>query len=154
MAGRSRALGHLRVVLVALLALGAPAAAAAGSDADTARAWGLLGTWASDCSAPSSREMRYIYEASGPRVRLYRDGASARDVSPLARVRIRPDGMLAYQVTFGPRGRGVTRVNVLARRPDGRTRMMFNHDLKGRHTVRYGILVETGRETSWDIRCP
>ena len=119
--------------------------------------WGILGTWAADCSAPPGRDNTfYTYVRRGDRVFLDRDGQGFKDSSPITRAEVLPDGMIEYRVDFGrgpKKDRSNVFINTFAKGPEGRIRIFFNRSEAGEVTVREGRLLPGGVETSWRERC-
>ena len=153
---------QVRVSAVTLAVLAALFAAVTAADAaDTADAanapktmakWGLLGTWASDCAAPPSRERPYYtWVQRGRDAFLERDLGQDQDSNRVLAARVLPDGAIELQVEF--KAFSVTRANVYIKGDDGRIRMFVNHDMHGSYSVRDGKLVATGVATNWDTRC-
>ena len=60
--------------------------------------------------------------------------------------------MLEYHVDFG--GGSKVHINTFAKRGDGKIRIFFNRTAGGEVTVRDGLLLPQGTETSWRERCP
>jgi hypothetical protein len=128
-------------------ALAEPAAQVAGE-------WGLLGTWALDCTLPPDRDRgaRISYRiVDGGRLILARDFGDASDISDIPDARLEPDGSLRLTVTF-PAIRQ-TRIYTLAKDSDGNIRAMSNRDSKGRYSIRAGRFSATGQPTPKQARC-
>lgn len=83
---------HLLVTAAYLL----PASAMARDAADAAAKWGMIGTWAPDCtSGPSRSNVYLIYQRrSGGRLVHKRDFGDARDENDITETTLLPDGKL------------------------------------------------------------
>jgi hypothetical protein len=141
-------------VVVILLAAFAADAARAQTVAETIAKWGLLGTWATDCSRPPGRTNGYLaYVAGGAgRVLYARNFGNQRDVREIRAAAVRPGGLLEVVADFGAVG-GVRRW-AIAKGADGRIRTMANSKIDGTDaSVRNGRLVRSGAETVWQSKC-
>ena len=137
--------------LIAVLLL-IPQTALGQSPGDVAQKWGLLGTWAEFCNQPPARGNDYAtFVRRGGELFLDRDFGEGRDTNRIAAASILPDGMISVSIVFG--GLNQTRINVFALGPDGRRRAMFNSDKQGNFSVKDGILLGSGKPTSWLTRC-
>ena len=113
--------------------------------------WNLIGTWAADCSKPASPTNAFAtYAQSGDGAFLQRDVGRHRDQFSIIDATTRPDGALAIVIDFGRAGK---RTNVFVRDSEDRIRAITNHDSKGRHSVRNGVVLALKRPTPWQQRC-
>jgi hypothetical protein len=96
--------GHFgRLTLAVLFSLTLTLAAPAETVAETARKWGLIGTWSLDCSlAPDrNRDTLLTYQvASGERVVHRRNFGDTSDESEVVTAVVSGDGMLNLRVFF------------------------------------------------------
>jgi hypothetical protein len=137
--------------VTALLASLVPAAAADSTSAAAAK-WGLIGTWALDCSKkPAEGNVYETYARQGNDVFLNRNGGSFNDSNKFLSAKISANGMLDVRIQFTRLSQ--TRVNVFQKAPDGRKRAVTNHDTKGAYTVKDGKFVGNGAPTQWMTRC-
>ncbi len=149
-----------RIVAVAVLATCAREAANAQSRQDTSiahamRSWGLLGTWATDCSQPASLANSYLSFHVGDRgsVLHRRDFGDGREVYEVQAATITRDGLIEVIVDF--KALGGRRRWALAKGADGRIRAMANSKADGTDpSIRDGRFVGSGIQASWQTRCP
>jgi len=143
------------VFVILLIAFGADGAAAE-TVAETLARWGLIGTWATDCSRPPSQaNYRLSYVARpGGRVFHERDFGSSRDSRELRAAALKPGGLIEVVADFGALG-GVRRWTMM-KGADGRIRTVANSKLDGTDaTIRNGrFVIGSGAETVWQMRCP
>ncbi len=142
----------LALCIFTVLAL--PQAAFGQSAADTIRTWGLLGTWATDCARPVSKEnYRYTYAVRNGRAFHDRNWGEGRDSMPIRAATIKPDGSLV--VVLYLEWLSHSREVVEVKSADGnRTRTLSNRNLKtGEYSVRDGKFMHNGEPTEWIDRC-
>ena len=128
--------------------------ASAETVAETTRAWGLIGPWSLNCSAPpDSKEGAVLaYEiASGDRVVHRRNFGATTDESEVVTAHVSGDGMLNLRVLF-PKLKQ-TREYGFAMQPDGTMRAMYNRNQNGKYTIRNGKFTANGRPTPSQHRC-
>ena len=129
-------------------------AASAQTVADTVSRWGLLGTWAIDCSKPVSGGNGYLsYVIRSPgKVSHERDFGDRQDVNEVQQARTGVGGMLELVVQF-PRLQQ-TRIFTLHMGPDGRTRAMSNSKIDGsEQSIKDGLFTSNGNPSPWQTRC-
>ena len=123
--------------------------------ADALAQWGLLGTWAVDCSSPPGRTNTHTtYTARPNRTAYYtRQWGDGGDTSPneIDTASVRDGGVLAITETMPSFMQ--TRELWLLKGPDGRARALMNRQIGGDYTVRDGKFVANGRDTPWSTRC-
>jgi hypothetical protein len=147
----SRSIVRLAAVIAALLASLAPGIAAESISAAAVK-WGLIGTWALDCSTkPTTSNVYETYARQGHDVFLNRNGGSFKDSNKFLSAKILKNGMLDARIQFTSLSQ--TRVNVIQKATDGRKRAITNHDTKGAYTVKDGKFVSNGAPTQWMKRC-
>lgn len=141
---------HMSVV-VALLASSFPLAASAGSPVEVARKWGLLGSWAVDCSAAPVKGRGAIisYETTAGGNLIYRRDHDPSDVNEVASARLEADGTLVLSIVL-PKSR---RENGIARTAEGGIRSTFNRGEDGVYTIRDGRFVANGKPTPVLAKC-
>ncbi len=144
--------GVVTLLLVAVTADGARGETVAESMAR----WGLIGTWAMDCSRPPSRSnvhLSYVARGEG-RVFHERNFGGQRDSSREIRAAsLKPGGLIELVADFGTIVG--TRKWTMMKGADGRIRTLANSKVDGTDaTVRDGRLVAGGAETGWQTRCP
>jgi hypothetical protein len=127
--------------------------ATASEAADAARKWGLIGTWAVDCSVPPDKASPLIICAigSGDRVLLRRDYGNRIDEQEVGSVEIAADGNLLMRTSF-PSLKQI-RESAIAMAPDGSIRAIYNRNEKDEYTVRDGIYVANGSPAIALHRC-
>ncbi|CCD90492.1 conserved exported hypothetical protein [Bradyrhizobium sp. ORS 375] len=128
-------------------------AAAADETVDIARGWGLIGTWAADCSAPPVKGRGAIisYEVTPDGNLIYRRDHDPSDVNAVANARIEPDQTLVLSIVL-PKARQ-TRENGITRTADGSIRSLFNRGEDDSYTIRDGRFVANGKPTPVLRKC-
>lgn len=125
--------------------------ASAQSVADQASAWGLLGTWAVDCSLPPSRTNAHLsYVRKGQSVVHRRDFGDARDEHAVVAARLLPDSSLEVVIDLASFSQVRT---VVFKHMDGRSmRAMTNRDAVGNYSIKDGKFAD-GRPSAVQFRC-
>jgi len=146
-------LRNAAILLAGLAVL--PDVAVAQNLAEAASKWGLIGTWALDCSKPASSSngyLTYVIRRAG-QVSHERDfGGDRQDVNDVQQVKTGPGGVLELVVHFPKLDQ--TRRLTLLMAPDGRTRAMGNSKIDGsEQTIKDGRFVHNGADTPWQVRC-
>jgi hypothetical protein len=128
--------------------------AAADIIADAARNWGLIGTWATDCSQPPSVANGYLeYLVRSNQLWHDREFGDRRDSNKALAARIAADRTLEVRFHFPKLNPPQTREISFVKGTDGRLRTMFNRDMKGEYTVKNGTFVSNNAPTPWQSRC-
>ncbi|MCP3471872.1 hypothetical protein NLM33_16270 [Bradyrhizobium sp. CCGUVB1N3] len=143
-----------RCALVALVWIALVSAAGAETLAATIINWGLLGSWAIDCSLPPDRDKGAVltYEVTPDgRVMYRRNFGDARDENEVVAVSTDTDGLLTIMVSFPVLHQ--TREFGLALQKDGSLRAIYNRGERGDYTIRDGKFVKTGAPTPAQHRC-
>ncbi len=146
---------HLRnaaFAAVGLLAL--TAAAAAQNLAETASRWGLIGTWALDCTKPASGSNGYLTYAirRAGQVTHERNFGDSQDANEVEQVKLGSGGAIELVVNF-PVLKQARRLTLIMG-ADGRTRAMANSKADGTEpTIKDGKFTHNGSETPWQVRC-
>ena len=129
-------------------------AAGAGSLAATIEQWGLLGSWAVDCTARPDRDkgalLTYEIRKDG-RVMYRRDFGDARDENEVVSATINAEGLLNVMVYFPSLHQAREFGLLLAK--DGSLRAIYNRSERGEYTIRDGKYVATGAPTPIQQRC-
>jgi hypothetical protein len=141
----------LTTAVLALISAG-PASAQAKTPAETLKAFGLLGEWSKNCAAPPSRENnRSVFEAQpdGTVKLSYRLG-EGEIVYTVTGARI-----ISKQVIIVSETNAAGQPADVTIALDGkRTRVLASRDPSIKKTfIGGGVLLSTGRETSWETRC-
>ena len=140
--------------IVAGLVAAVHAPAATGQTvAATVEQWGLLGTWAFNCTRPPAMVNGYIsYVRSSDGKILHVQGLDHHSSREIIAASITPDGLIEVVADFG-KAVGVWRWR-LVKGADGRVRTMASSKIDGTVvTVRDGRLVHSGQESRWVSRC-
>jgi hypothetical protein len=147
----NRAAVRLLFAIPALLACVLPAPA--DTAAEVTRRWGLIGSWATDCSAPPSKARPVLsYDITGDgRVMHRRDFGTGTDEQEVVAAKILADGMLSIRIHFPAFKQ--TRENGIARQPDGSIRSIFSRNERNEYSVRNGKFVANGNPTSVLRKC-
>lgn len=142
---------HFPFALLAVC-LAATAPAAAQDAGEAAAAWGLLGTWATNCSsAPGPSSARLSFVRSGDKLLHRRDFGKQRDEFTVPSASVLPDGSLEVVIDLAPMGE--RRTIVFARAGEGRKRAIANRGEKGDYTIRDGKFAASGAPTPVQTRC-
>lgn len=143
-----------RLALATLFFLGLAIHASAETVAETTRNWGLIGSWARDCSLKPGKNQNTMltYETMGDeRVVHRRDFGDSTDENEVVTAEVSGDGMLNLRVFF-PNFKQ-TRQYGLRKQPDGSIRTMYNHDQKDEYSIRDGIFTANGNPTPALHKC-
>ena len=142
-------------ILALALAIAGPAAAQ--SPQQLATSWGLLGTWAIDCSAPpGDANPHYIYVWRQGQLFLDRDfGGGKKDSNTLTSLRSPAANQIEYIVSFGATDPPQTRLHLWQKEPNPlRMRVISNRDVaSGKLHVTNGRYPEDNQLTPWNRRC-
>jgi len=139
------------LVLVASLTLAHGAAAQ--PVPDTLRTWGLLGTWALDCTKPPSGSNGYLsYVVRSGKVAHDREFGDRRDSNDVQQARTGVGGTLDLVVHFPTLNQ--TRKYTMLMGSDRRIRAMSNSRIDGTdQSIRDGKFIHNGALTPWQTRC-
>jgi hypothetical protein len=144
-----------RIFALALVVLAAPIdGAQAQNVTQTLSRWGLLGTWALDCSKPASGSNGYLTYAirRAGQVSHERDFGDRQDVNEVQQARTGLGGRLELVVDF--KDLGQARKFTLLMGSDGRIRAMSNSKADGSEaTIIDGKFTANGSNTPWQVRC-
>ncbi len=150
--------GRFGQLILAILFSGAVAShALAETAADTAGTWGLIGTWARDCSVPAAgknkvAKLSYVILGDNRFVHRRDFGDDTNDENPVVGAEVSGDGMLNLRVVF-PKFNNQTREYGLMRQPDGTMRTMYNHDERQEYSIKDGIFTANGNPTPELHKC-
>jgi hypothetical protein len=144
------------LLCAALLAL-LPVVARAQSATAAMQDFGLLGTWAGECSqgpSPNNNHATYLVTAAGGLQLKYQSGAdfeeSVYDI--LDAKRVAPDKLSLRQVLMS--NERVT-LDIVLLKEDDKIRIWSSLFPDGTALVEDGVMTSmTGRETRWMTRCP
>jgi hypothetical protein len=137
-----------RLALAILLSRMFPLNASADTVAETAGAWGLIGSWSLDCSVAPDRGKGAVlaYEiAPDDRVIHRRDFGDTSDESEVITAEVSRNGMLNLRVYF-PKLKQ-TREYGFVLEPDGALRAVYNRSQQGQYTIRNGKFTANGNPT-------
>jgi hypothetical protein len=139
-----------KAATLAVACLFALANASAQTIAQTVTKWGLIGTWAFDCSVPPSKgQPRLIFEiASDGRVVHRREYSDASDEHEILSAKLSDDGTLNLRVRFAE-----IREFGLVKQSDGTIRSIYNHNDKNEFSIKDGIFTANGNPTPSARRC-
>src|SRR5712691_11919718 len=111
--------------------------AGADNNADAARNWGLIGTWAVECSEPPSRTNIYLkYLVRSGQLWHDREFGDSSDSNKVIDARIAADGSIEIRVHFAKVEPPQTREWNFVKGPDGRARTMFSRNMKGEYSIK------------------
>ncbi len=142
----------LRCCLVAACVFAGMQCAWAESTAEAAEKWGLLGTWALDCTKPPSRENGYLgYVRDGEQILHKRNFGDLSDSHFVTGAKQLPGG--GIEIVMDIAGLAQTRTMVLVKSGDGRSRTISNRDDAGKFSIRDGKFAANGKPAPWQTRC-
>ena len=148
----TRCLSRGLTAAVLWIALGSPGRAE--SLAATIEQWGLLGSWAVDCTVRPDRDkgalLTYEIRKDG-RVIYRRNFGDAKDENEVVSATVNAEGLLNLMVYF-PSLRQ-TREFGLMLAEDGSLRAIYNRSERGEYTIRDGKYVKSGAPTPPQQRC-
>lgn len=143
-----------RWTIAAVLWLAFTSQARAGTLVATVEQWGLLGSWAVDCTARPDRDkgalLTYEIRKDG-RVMYRRNFGDAKDENEVVSATATAEGLLNVMVYF-PSLRQ-TREFGLVLSKQGSLRAIYNRSERGEYTIRDGKYVVTGAPTPAQQRC-
>ncbi|WP_249779560.1 hypothetical protein [Bradyrhizobium sediminis] len=128
--------------------------ASAETVAQTASKWGLIGSWALDCSlAPDKGKGAVLaYEvAPGGRVVHRRNFGDVKDENQVVGAAVSSNGMLNLRVSFP--GLKETREYGMMKQPDGTIRAMYNRNAKEEYTIKDGNFTSNGNPSPAQHKC-
>ena len=147
-------IGIRSAALLAVPLVAGTIGAAAQSPVELASRWGLIGTWALDCTKPPSGSngyLTYVIRRAG-QVSHERNFGDRQDSNDVEQIRPGADGAIELVVSF-PSLKQTRRFSLIMG-PDGRTRAIANSKADGTEpTIRDGKFVHNGSETPWQVRC-
>jgi hypothetical protein len=145
-----------RLMLAGFLMFLTAATGLARSPADDATKWGLLGTWALDCSArPSGSNGHLTYErVSGDQIMHKRDYGAIKDEHPIVEAKQRDDGALELVFDFSalspPHQRRVVIERVSIDSIKARENQIVGTTT---YAIRDGMFVHNGKPVPLQLRC-
>jgi hypothetical protein len=143
-----------RLTLAILFSLTLTLEVSAETVAQTARKWGLIGSWSLDCSLPVDSNkgtvLAYVIASDG-RVLHRRNFGDRTDEGEVITTEVSRDGMLKLRVFFPSLKQ--TREYGLVMQPDGTIRAMYNRNQKGEYTIRDGKFTASGNPTPPQHKC-
>ncbi len=116
--------------------------------------WGLLGSWAIDCSLRPDRDKGALlsYEiGKDGRLMYRRNFGEANDENEVVSATVNAEGLLNVMVYFPSLHQ--TREFGLLLQKDGSLRAIYNRSERGEYTIRDGKYVRTGAATPPQQRC-
>lgn len=143
-----------RWTLAAVLWVAFPSIARAETLAATIEQWGLLGSWAVDCTVRPDRDKGALltYEIRGDgRVMYRRNFGDTRDENEVVSATVNAEGLLNLMVYFPSLHQ--TREFGLMLAKDGSLRAVYNRSERGEYTIRDGKYVKSGAPTPPQQRC-
>jgi hypothetical protein len=138
-----------------LVAAANATAARAQTIAETLDKWGLLGTWAVECSQPPGKNNTHTsYVAtSGGSVLRKRLMGSRPDSHQIKSAVVRPDGMIDVVTDYTDLGWGIHKTTLM-KGPDGRVKAFASGKADGtEYTIKSGKFVRTGAPAPWQSKC-
>ena len=149
-----------RLLLGALLLAACIGQAAAQTASEILRDFGLLGTWAYDCSQPASDENYYsVYAAleNGHVTRTYFDGPNhVYNSYVIERARLRDDGYVWYEQFDRKRNDDFRHMQVIVDRSGDKYRVVYSKNIGGDTLIDDAISLkgeDAGKQKRWSYRC-
>ena len=142
------------LALAMLFSLGFAINASAETVAQTARNWGLIGSWARDCSLKPGKNQAAMlaYEiVRDGRVVHRRDFGDTTDENEVVAADVSGDDMLNLRVFFPSLKQ--TREYGLMMQPDGTMRAIYNRNQKNEYSIKDGNFTASGSPTPPQHRC-
>jgi hypothetical protein len=151
-----------RACLVAALAMLAAETANAQTVADTVAEFGLIGTWATDCTQPASSSnflTVYAIKLSGEVSRTYYDQPShIYNNYKITNAKRQAPDMLSYEQVWdfegSPANIAGDRVRVLLNMADGKFQIVSSQGSDGSFFVKDRKFPGSADESPWQSRCP
>ena len=143
--------GSSRWIAGAVLWVALTSMAGAETLAATVEQWGLLGSWAVDCTDRDKGALLTYEIRQDGRVMYRRDFSEARDENEVVSATIDAEGLLNVMVYF-PSLRQAREFGLLLQK-DGSLRAIYNRSERGEYTIRNGKYVATGKPTPAQQRC-
>ena len=143
-----------RLALAILFSLALPGGANAETPAQTAQAWGLIGSWSADCALPPDRDRGTVlaYQIGADRrLVLRRSFGDTTDEAEVVDATLSRDGVLSLRAVFPATKQ--TREYGLQKLSDGSIRAIYNRDESGEYTIRDGKFTRDSRPTPPQHRC-
>lgn len=147
-----RLLAGLALALVFSLALARDASAE--TVAQTASKWGLIGSWAVDCSVPPGKGQGtlLVYEiGQNGQLMHKRNFGDDKDENKVLGAVVSRNGMLNLRVSF-PRLKQ-TREYGMMKQPDGTIRAMYNRNAKEEYSIKDGNFTANGNPSPAQHKC-
>ena len=143
-----------RLAPVTLISLMLVSPTRAGTIAETAKQWGLIGPWSLDCSLPPDHANGSVlsYEiADSGRLIYRREFGDARDEAEVLSATVSGDGILNLRVYFPSVKQ--TREYGIERLAEGSIRVVYNRNDKNQHTIKDGKFTTNGKPTPVQHKC-
>jgi hypothetical protein len=126
----------------------------AGTIAETAKQWGLIGPWSLDCSLPPDHANGAVlsYEiVDGSRLTYRRDFGDSSDEAEVLSATVSGDGALNLRVYFPSIKQ--TREYGMIHLADGSIRVVYNRGDKNQYTIKDGKFTGNGKPTPAQHKC-
>jgi hypothetical protein len=125
----------------------------AGTIAETARQWGLIGLWSLDCSRPPDHAKGAVlsYEMEGDRLTYRREFGDSKDEAEVLSAMVSGDGILNLKAYFPSVKQ--TREYGLMHLSDGSIRAVYNRNERNQYSIKDGKFTANGKPTPPQHRC-
>jgi len=150
---------HHRVLLVLALVLGTPAAASAETVRQVLQQFGLLGTWATDCSRPPSDDNHHAVYAPLPDGTVQRTYYNAPGKIYNRYVLQRVNRISSDQIFYQQKG-SAGRIDVVLKKAGNRYHVLSSQNENGKIYVQEGKFTSNvsdgsyaGKESPWHTKC-
>jgi hypothetical protein len=119
--------------------------------------WGLMGAWSVDCGAAAGNgtaaKLRYVAKPDGSVIH-YRNFGDSTSGDKVKAARLTPEDWLELKIFF----RGIAvgdqdRTFALKRIRTGVVQAMYNHNDKGKYSVKDGKFTSNGKDAPLQHRC-
>ena len=147
---------HRGLLLVLALVLAMPAAANAETVSQTLRQFGLLGTWADDCSRPAANDNFHTVYAALPNGTVQRTYYNAPGKIYNQYVLQRVNRISSDQIIYQQKG-SAGRIDVVLKKVGNRYHVLSSQNENGKVYVKEGMFTENtsspGKESPWQTKC-
>jgi hypothetical protein len=146
------------VILLVVIALATPGVAGAQTVQQSLRDFGMLGTWANDCTQPASDNNFHTVFSVSPsgqvmRTQYDKPGSKRNEYTIMSAKRIAADELWYLQVSNGVPA-PYSRIELVLTRDGDRFRYLSSKVEGGdAYMIKDGKFVSNGNESAWNFKC-